>query len=68
MSLKRPTWSPGRLVTLEHTSRVLADNPLGDPGHIWVTDITATQFTVRCANDPGDSLGFEWRAQLTIGP
>ena len=29
--LKRPNWSPGTLVTLEHTSKVLADNPLGDP-------------------------------------
>jgi S-formylglutathione hydrolase FrmB len=29
--LKRPRWPCGSLVTLEHTSRVLADNPLGDP-------------------------------------
>ena len=29
--LKRPRWHPGTLVTLEHTSRVLADNPLRDP-------------------------------------
>jgi enterochelin esterase-like enzyme len=29
--LKRPGWPEGRLVTLAHTSRVLADNPLGDP-------------------------------------
>ena len=31
MALKRPRWSAGTLVTLEHTSRVLRDNPLGDP-------------------------------------
>jgi enterochelin esterase-like enzyme len=31
MALKRPKGPPGRVVTLEHTSRVLADNPLGDP-------------------------------------
>ncbi|MGH8644039.1 MAG: alpha/beta hydrolase [Gammaproteobacteria bacterium] len=31
MALKRPNWLAGNLVTLEHTSRVLADNPLGDP-------------------------------------
>jgi S-formylglutathione hydrolase FrmB len=31
MSLKRPALSRGRLITLEHTSKVLADNPLGDP-------------------------------------
>jgi S-formylglutathione hydrolase FrmB len=29
--LKRPRWPCGTLVTLEHTSKVLADNPLGDP-------------------------------------
>ncbi len=38
MSLKRPTWSPGRLVTLEHTSGVLADNPLGDP-HVRTLEV-----------------------------
>ncbi len=31
MALKRPNWIAGTLVTLEHTSKVLADNPLGDP-------------------------------------
>ena len=31
MALKRPSWPGGRVVTLEHTSRVLADNALGDP-------------------------------------
>jgi hypothetical protein len=31
MSLKRPTWKDGRLVVLEHRSRILQDNPLGDP-------------------------------------
>ena len=31
MPLKRPIWKQGRLVTLEHRSRILADNPLGDP-------------------------------------
>lgn len=31
MALKRPNWPEGRVVTLEHTSSVLADNPLGDP-------------------------------------
>ena len=28
---KRPTWPSGQVVFVEHTSRVLADNPLGDP-------------------------------------
>ena len=29
--LKRPAWQPGRVVVLEHVSKRLADNPLGDP-------------------------------------
>jgi hypothetical protein len=31
MAIKRAKWATGRIVTLEHTSAVLADNPLGDP-------------------------------------
>jgi S-formylglutathione hydrolase FrmB len=31
MALKRPRGPAGRVVVLEHVSRVLADNPLGDP-------------------------------------
>ena len=31
MALKRPRWSTGTVVILEHDSKVLADNPLGDP-------------------------------------
>jgi enterochelin esterase-like enzyme len=31
MALKRSHWPTGRVVTLEHKSKVLADNPLGDP-------------------------------------
>jgi len=31
MTLKRPRWPTGRLVTLEHVSKVLKGNPLGDP-------------------------------------
>ncbi len=31
MAFKNPLRAPGRVVVLEHTSRVLADNPLGDP-------------------------------------
>ncbi len=29
--LKRPRWSSGTVVTLEHVSKVLEGNPLGDP-------------------------------------
>ena len=31
MALKRTAWPHGRIVLLEHNSRILEDNPLGDP-------------------------------------
>jgi S-formylglutathione hydrolase FrmB len=31
MALKRPHWNPGTLALLEHDSKILHDNPLGDP-------------------------------------
>jgi len=31
MALKRPQWGAGSIVLLEHDSRILRDNPLGDP-------------------------------------
>jgi hypothetical protein len=40
MALKRVAWPSGRVVTLEHVSKVLANNPLGDPAtrllDIWL--------------------------------
>jgi S-formylglutathione hydrolase FrmB len=40
MTLKRPRWRGGRLVALEHDSKLLRDNPLGDPHrrqlHVWL--------------------------------
>jgi enterochelin esterase-like enzyme len=40
MPIKRASWPSGQLVELEYTSRVLADNPLGDPAtrklHVWL--------------------------------
>lgn len=40
MARKRASWPEGRVVTLEHDSKVLADNPLGDPHvrklHVWL--------------------------------
>ncbi len=40
MALKRPQGAEGRLVWVEHHSRVLADNPLGDPAQrrfpVWL--------------------------------
>ncbi|MFQ5682613.1 MAG: alpha/beta hydrolase [Candidatus Binatia bacterium] len=38
MALKRPKWLTGTVVTLEYISRVLADNPLGDP-HVRTLDV-----------------------------
>jgi hypothetical protein len=38
MARKRARWPAGRVVTLEHTSKVLADNPLGDP-HVRTLDV-----------------------------
>jgi enterochelin esterase-like enzyme len=38
MALKRSRGPSGRVVTVEHTSAVLADNPLGDP-HIRLFDV-----------------------------
>jgi hypothetical protein len=38
MAIKRPSWPAGRVVSLEHTSAVLADNPLGDP-HVRQLDV-----------------------------
>ena len=31
MALKRPKWKPGTVVVLEHVSKILKSNPLGDP-------------------------------------
>ena len=40
MTLKRPGWGAGTLVVLEHDSKILRDNPLGDPHvrklHVWL--------------------------------
>lgn len=38
MALKRPKWPGGRVVTLEHRSKILVDNPLGDP-HVRLLDV-----------------------------
>ena len=40
MPIKRASWPRGRVVALEHSSKVLAGNPLGDPHvrplHLWL--------------------------------
>lgn len=38
-----------------------SNNPTNDPGWLWVTTITSTQFDVKCRNDPGaGGLTFGW--------
>lgn len=38
-----------------------SNNPTNDPGHIWVDNVTSTQFRVNCRADPGASgLSFSW--------
>ncbi len=40
-----------------------------DPGHIWVSDVNATSFTVNCANPPTAQLDFGWRiVEVDPGP
>jgi hypothetical protein len=40
------------------------NNPSNDPGNIWISDITSTQFRVNCRADPGASgLAFAWQAR-----
>ncbi len=38
MAIKRTAWATGKVVTLEYTSAILADNPLGDP-HVRTLDV-----------------------------
>lgn len=41
------------------------NNPTNDPGNIWITTITSTQFTVNCRADPGSGgLTFGWQALI----
>ena len=41
---------------------VLGEGATNDPGNIWISAITATQFTVNSRNDPGASnLSFGWQ-------
>lgn len=41
------------------------NSPTSDPGNMWITNITSTQFTVNCRTSPGASgLNFRWRASV----
>lgn len=51
--------------TLKDISVTFGENPTSDPGNIWISTITSTQFTINCRNDPGaSSLDLAWRAQI----
>jgi len=53
MALKRPRWPGGRVITLEHRSNVLADNPLGDPRDRLVDVWLPPQYDERKSRTPG---------------
>jgi hypothetical protein len=36
------------------------NNPTNDPGHVWTSGYTSTQFTLNCRNDPGSNATFAW--------
>jgi hypothetical protein len=41
------------------------ENPTNPPGHIWVSAVGATTFTINCAADPGASgLDIAWKARM----
>src|SRR6187200_2801264 len=42
MAIKRAKWASGRVVTVEHTSKVLEGNALGDP-HVRLLDVWLPQ-------------------------
>ncbi|HYN46443.1 MAG TPA: right-handed parallel beta-helix repeat-containing protein [Allosphingosinicella sp.] len=43
------------------------ENPTNAPGHIWVSGVGSTQFTINCAANPGASnLDVGWRAALKM--
>lgn len=40
---------------------IMRENPTNDPGNIYITSVTSTQFTINSRNDPGASnLDFGW--------
>jgi S-formylglutathione hydrolase FrmB len=56
MALKRPRWSEGTVVILEHVSRVLRDNPLGDPHVRKLAVWLPPQYERRAGRGPGRRL------------
>lgn len=46
---------------------VPGENPTNDPGNIWISGISSTQFTINCRADPGASnYDIAWRVKLPM--
>lgn len=54
-------------VTVEHglgeLPAYISPTPLGNMGHVWITDITSTHFTVRCSAAPAADTRVLWEAK-----
>ena len=54
-------------VSVEHGLGALpsyvSPTPLGNMGHVWITDMTATHFTVRCSGAPTADTRILWEAK-----
>lgn len=54
-----------RTPTASEISVNLLEDPTSDPGIIWISGISSTQFTVNCRTAPGAlNLDFAWRAAI----
>ena len=63
---KTVTHGAGFAPTLDQITVTLGENPINDPGPVWVDNIGATTFDVNCRSDPGASdLSFGWRVHPT---
>jgi len=50
--------------SIEHIKITGSNNPTNDPGNIWITNPTSTQFTVNCRSDPGaGGMTFGWQVR-----
>ncbi|RAV09415.1 right-handed parallel beta-helix repeat-containing protein [Paenibacillus contaminans] len=41
----------------------VSPTPLGNMGHVWITDMTATHFTIRCSAAPAADTPILWEAK-----
>lgn len=55
----------GRTPALEDISVTGTNNPTNAPGHVWISGVGATQFTINCAANPGTGgATFVWTAAI----